>query len=282
MPRELTAGVLFIVLAAGVTHATWNAITKWIEDRLVVFAWIGVSLVVCAVIALPLTGLPAETAIWFAVASAAIHVVYDFALMNAYRLGAFNQAYPIARGTSPLLVAIGAAVFAGERLDLLPLIGILLLAAGLISLAFSGGRVDRSETPAVLAALGTGVTIAAFSLIDGIGIRRTPDPYSYMAFLFLLEGPTFIVLTALRRSPGDWVRDKRAVRGLTAGFLSAVTYGAVMWAQTKAPLAEVSALRETGVISAAVIGALFFKERFGVRRVGAAMVVALGIVLISR
>lgn len=282
MHRELTAGVLFVVLGAGVTHAIWNAITKWIEDRLVVFAWIGVSLVVTAGIALPVTGLPAETAMWFAVASAAIHIVYDFALMNAYRLGAFNQAYPIARGTSPLLVALGAAVFAGERLNMLPLIGILLLAAGLFSLAFSSGRVDRSEVPAVVAALGTGVTIAAFSLVDGLGVRRTPDPYAYMAFLFLLEGPTFVVLTALRRAPGEWVRERRAVRGLTAGFLSAVTYGAVMWAQTKAPLAEVSALRETGVISAAVIGALFFKERFGLRRVGAATVVALGIVLISR
>jgi hypothetical protein len=95
MHRELTTGVLLVVLGAGVLHAVWNAIVKQASDRLVAFAWIGVALVIAAPIALVLTGLPASSSVVFAVASAVIHVGYDFALMNAYRLGAFNQMYPV-------------------------------------------------------------------------------------------------------------------------------------------------------------------------------------------
>lgn len=280
MHRELTAGVLFVVLGAGVLHAVWNAITKSFEDRLMVFAWIGAALTLSGAVALPFTGLPGRAATEFAVASAAIHVVYDLALMNAYRRGAFNQMYPIARGTSPLVVALGAALFAGEHLGGLPLAGVLILGGGLMSLALSSGRLERSELPAVLAAVATGLTIAVYSLVDGLGVRRSVDPFAYMALLFVLEGPVFL-LVAARRPWREWTENRIATRGLLSGFLSVAAYGAVLWAQTRAPLAEVAALRETGVISAAVIGALFFKERFGYRRLGAAAVVALGIVLIS-
>jgi drug/metabolite transporter (DMT)-like permease len=278
--RELTVAVLFVVLGAGVLHAVWNAITKAVDDRLMAFAWIGVSVSVLGGFGLALTGMPPLDAVWFAVASAVVHVVYDFALMRAYRLGAFNQVYPIARGTSPLVVAVGAAVFASERLGWLPLTGIVVLAAGLMSLAFSSGHVGRSEVPAVGAALATGLTIATYSLIDGLGVRHAPDPFSYMGLQFLLEGPFFVVLAA-RRPWAEWTKDRVMSRGLLAGVLMVAAYGAVMWAQTRAPLAEVAALRETGVISAAVIGAVFFRERFGLRRIGAAAVVALGIVLIG-
>ena len=262
-------------------HAAWNAITKAIDDRLIVFAWIGVALTVSGGIALPFTGLPAGAAIPFAVASAVIHVAYDLALMNAYRLGSFNQMYPVARGTSPLIVTLGAAVFASEYPGGVALAGIIVLAVGLMSLALSSGRLERSELPALGAALVTGLTIAAYTLVDGLGARRSGDAFAYMALLFVLEGPVFVVVAAVRRERSDWTRDRIAGRGLLAGFLSVVAYGTVVWAQTRAPLAEVAALRETGVISAAIIGALFFKEGFGLRRLGAATIVALGIVLIS-
>ncbi len=280
MHRELTVVVLLVVLGAGVLHAVWNAITKSFEDRLMVFAWIGAALTVSGGAALPFTGLPGRAAVEFAVASVAIHVVYDLALMHAYRLGAFNQMYPIARGTSPLVVALGAALFAREHLGGVPLAGVLILGGGLMSLALSSGRLERSELPAVIAAVATGLTIALYSLVDGLGVRHSVDPFAYMAFLFLLEGPVFL-LVAARRPWREWTENRIARRGLLAGFLTVAAYGAVLWAQTRAPLAEVAALRETGVISAAVIGALFLKEGFGYRRLGAAVVVALGIVLIS-
>ncbi len=255
--------------------------TKAVEDRILIFGWLELAAAVVGGVGLVFTGFPSRVAIEFAIASAALHVVYNFALMNAYRLGAFNQMYPVARGTSPLVVALGAAVFAHEHLGGLALAGVAILAVGLMSLAFSSGLPGRRDVPALGAAVATGLAIAAYTLVDGLGVRHTADPFAYTALLFLMQGPVFIGLAVVRRPVREWTAGGIAWRGLLAGCLSVAAYGAVIWAQTKAPLAEVAALRETGVISAAVIGALFFKEGFGFRRIIAAGVVALGIVLIS-
>jgi drug/metabolite transporter (DMT)-like permease len=131
-----------------------------------------------------------------------------------------------------------------------------------VSLAFSAGRITRAELPAVSAAVATGLTIAGYTLVDGFGVRRSHDAYAYAALLFLLQGPVFPAI-------------------VLAGWLSVAAYGGVLWAQTRAPLAEVAALRETSVVFAAVIGAVALKERFGGRRVAAALLVAAGILLIA-
>jgi drug/metabolite transporter (DMT)-like permease len=278
---QITLPVILIVIGAGALHAVWNAIAKSVTDRVVVFALIGVAATLGGGAVLALTGLPYRTAIGFAVVSAVIHIGYDLGLMSSYRLGAFNQVYPIARGTSPLLVALGAYVLVGEHLGAIPLAGIAILAAGLASLALSSGRLTRSELPAIGAAVLTGVAIAAYTVVDGLGVRRAHDPLAYAGLLFLLQGPVFPVVAAFRRPGLTWLTGSTAVKGLLAGGLSLIAYGIVLWAQTRAPLAEVAAIRETSVVFAALIGMKLFAERFGTRRLAAAVLVAAGIVLIS-
>ena len=272
---------MLIVIGAGILHASWNAITKGLDDRLVAFALIGVAATAGGGITLLFTGMPYRAAIPFALASAVVHVAYQIGLMASYRVGAFNQAYPIARGTSPLVVALGAYVFANEHLSAFALGGVVLLAFGLMSLALSSGRLSSRDWPAVAAALLTGLTIATYTLVDGMGVRRAHDPYAYAGLIFLLQGPVFTAAALVRRPLSTWTRTSVLSKGLTAGVLSLVAYGAVLWAQTRAPLAEVAALRETSVVAAAVIGTMFFSERFGRRRVAAAVVVAAGIILIA-
>jgi drug/metabolite transporter (DMT)-like permease len=278
--RQLTTDVLFVVLAAGVLHAVWNAIAKAITDRLVGFAAMGAASFVVGAGVLAVRGWPRSAALWFVIASAIIHIGYELALMRAYKLGAFNQMYPVARGTSPLLVTVGGLVFASERLSGLALAGVCVLAVGLMSLSLSS-RLDRSELPALGWAVATGVTIAAYTIVDGLGARRSGDPIAYAALLFVLQGPVFIIFLAARDRSLQWMATAAARRGMLAGVLSVIAYAAVIWAQTKAPLGEVSALRETGVISGALIGTWFFKESFGYRRLIAAALVAAGIVLIG-
>jgi drug/metabolite transporter (DMT)-like permease len=278
---QITISIVLIVIGAGALHAVWNAIAKYLDDRLVVFALIGVASTVGGGLGLAITGLPYRASIGFAVLSAAIHIGYDLGLMNSYRLGSFNQVYPIARGTSPLVVAIGAYFLADERLGPIPLAGVAILAVGLVSLALSAGRITRSEMPAVAVAVLTGLTIAGYTIVDGLGVRHSHDPYAYAGLLFALQGPVFIVVAAFRRPGFTWLTGPAARKGLLAGALSLVAYGTVLWAQTRAPLAEVAAIRETGVIFAALIGMKLFSERFGTRRLAAALVVAAGIVLIS-
>jgi drug/metabolite transporter (DMT)-like permease len=278
---QITVSVVIIVTGAGALHAAWNAIAKYLDDRLVAFALIGVASTLGGGIVLALTGLPFRASVGFAAASAGIHVCYELALMNSYRLGAFNQVYPIARGTSPLLVALGAYVLAGEQLGAVPLAGVVILAAGLASLALSSGRLTACDLPAVAAAALTGLVIAGYTIVDGLGVRRAHDPYAYAALLFVLMGPVFPVIAAFRRPALSWLTGRATAPGLLAGTLSLIAYGAVLLAQTRAPLAEVAAIRETGVVFAALIGWRLFAESFGARRMAAAALVAAGIVLIS-
>ena len=278
---QITVPIVMIVIGAGALHAIWNAIAKYLDDRLAAFALIGIASMLGGGAVLALTGLPRGAAIPFVVASAVIHIGYELALMNSYRLGAFNQVYPIARGTSPLVVALGAFVLAGEHLSAVALAGVAVLAAGLASLALSSGRLTRSELPAVTAAVITGLVIAGYTIVDGLGVRRADDPYAYAGLLFLLMGPVFPVVAFWRRPGFSWLTGSAAGKGLLAGALSLVAYGTVLWAQTRAPLAEVAAIRETSVVFAALIGMRLFAERFGIRRMAAATLVAAGIVLIS-
>jgi drug/metabolite transporter (DMT)-like permease len=281
-PHEhVTATVALIVIGAGGLHASWNAIIKHVDDGLVAFGLMGVVMTVGGGLGLALTGLPASAALPFVLGSVVIHVAYQQGLMQSYRIGAFNQTYPIARGTSPLLVAVGGYFFANEHLGAGPWAGVVVLAVGLMSLAFSSGRLSRSDLPAVGAAVLTGLTIAGYTLVDGLGVRRAQDPYAYACLLFLLQGPVFPVMVLARRPLSVWRDLSTAAKGTLAGLLSVVAYGAVLWAQTKAPLAEVAALRETSVITAAVLGAVLLKERFGSRRLAAAIMVAAGIALIG-
>ena len=278
---HLTLLIIVIVIGAGALHACWNAIAKQVKDGLMAFAWIGLAAGAIGGVGLVFTGMPYRAAIPYAVASGVIHLGYNLGLMNSYRLGAFNQTYPIARGISPLVVAIGAYLFAHEHLGAAALAGVVILAVGLMSLAFSAGRITRADSPAVIAAIFTGLTIAAYTIVDGLGVRHSDDPWAYAALLFVLEGPPIAVVAAFRRPASQW-RDTSAMRyGVLAGTLSVIAYGIVLWAQSRAPLAEVAAIRETSVVFAALIGFLVLREDFGRRRVAAAVVIATGIVLIG-
>lgn len=175
-PRQLTLAVIALILLAGVLHATWNAIAAAISDKTVAFVLIGAAQAVLGVIVLPIVGLPRAAAIPFAAASALIHVVYTAALLQSYRLGGYGRTYPLARGTAPLLVGAGAWVIAGEHLSALQVAGTCTIAAALTAIVFAGGRLKRADLPATGAALLTGVTIASYTVVDGLGVRHAHNP----------------------------------------------------------------------------------------------------------
>jgi drug/metabolite transporter (DMT)-like permease len=277
---ELSVPVILLVLFAGVLHAAWNAIAKAVHDKLVAFGLMSVAFTVGGAVTLVFTGMPRHEAVVFAVVSAIIHIGYDLALLRSYRLGAFGHAYPIARGTSPVLVGVGAWLFASERLDTFATAGVLIVAAGLISIVFVSGRLERDDLPATVAAVLTGCAIASYSLVDGIGVRHAHNPMGYAALLFVMQGPPMlaVALAARWRDPA-WTSRRTVPAGIAAGLLALAAYGIVIWAQTQGALAVVSALRETSVITGAVIAAVVFRENFGWRRVPAAVLVVTGIVL---
>ncbi|MFC6878995.1 MULTISPECIES: EamA family transporter [Actinomadura] len=273
------------VIFAGVLHATWNAMAKGAADRWVSFALIGAGQALLTLPLLPFLPAPDAAAVPYLAASVAVHLVYMGLLLKSYELGDFSQVYPLARGSAPLAVALVAAVFLGERLSWAQFGGVAAVCGGLGVLAFAGGLRpgSRREPKAVAAALLTGASIASYTLLDGIGVREAGSAASYTAWLFAIEGPvTVAALWAVRRSAlhrGLAVR--QVATGLGGGVIAMAGYGIVLWAQTRGALASVAALRETGVISGAVIGAVFFGEHLGKSRIAAACVVAAGVVLIT-
>jgi drug/metabolite transporter (DMT)-like permease len=158
---------------------------------------------------------------------------------------------------------------------------VLAVSGGLIALVFIGGRPRRGDLPAVGAALLTGVTIAAYTVVDGGGVMHAPL-FAYTGWLFLLQGPPIAIVAAVRRR-GRLMAAVRAsaAAGLAGGAISLAAYTIVLWAQTSGALAPIAALRETSIVFGALIGAVFLGERLGARRAAAAAVVLAGVLLIS-
>ena len=276
------AAVVAAVLAAAFLHAVWNALAHNIRDTLAGFVLICLADLACAAVLVAAVGLPAPRAWPFILVSAALEVGYIFALLQAYRLGEFGQMYPIARGTSPLLVALVATTVLAQPLAPAELIGVLVISAGLISLALAGGLPGRAQLPALAAAIGTGVLIASYTIVDGVGVRRSGDVLAYIGWIFLLQAPVLPVV-ALLRYRGALPSRLRPVwiRGLAGGVLSMLAYGLVVWAQSRGALAPIAALRETSIVIATIIGTVAFKERFGRIRLVASTAVVVGILLLN-
>jgi drug/metabolite transporter (DMT)-like permease len=217
------------------------------------------------------------------VASVVLHGAYNAGLLIAYRVGDFNLTYPLARGVGPLVVAVVAAAFIGEPLAPLPAIGVVLIAGAIGVLGLTPWRRIRANRSALVAAVLTGLAIAGYTLLDGIGVRRSGSAAGYALWLMALQGGSTLVVILLlrRRRPAE---ERSAIRwriAALAGVMSMLAYGLVLWAQTRGALAAVAALRESSVVVAAVLGVLLFGEPMGRVRVAAAVAVAAGVVLLA-
>jgi drug/metabolite transporter (DMT)-like permease len=264
-----------VVLVAALLHATWNAIAKREVRRAALFARMGLVSTVVGLAGAVLVAAPDRGSWPWLAAAVLFHVAYNGGLVVAYRLGDFNQAYPLARGVAPVLVAAVAVGVLHERLTPTAAAGIGVMAVAMALLAITPGM--RESVPAIAAAALTGVAIAGYTLLDGIGVRHSGSAVGYAMWLMALEGAaTWIsVRTRGRIEGGAWSS------AVAAGVLSVVAYTLVLWAQTRGALAAVAALRESSVVIGAAIGATVFGEAMGRRRLLASMLVAGGVVLIA-
>ncbi len=299
MPTEIVA----MVLVAAFAHASWNALIKSDDDRLVTLGAINaVRFLLCIpiVLALPLP----DRASWpYLAASSILHVGYYTFLISAYRFGDLSKVYPLARGLSPLIVAAGAYAFAGERLSPMALVGVAVACMGIASLSLGGGATParsarvhtgalsstgdgaaqaRTNRRGVVFAAGTAVFIAAYTVTDAMGARLSGHAVSYVAWLSILDGlPILLVAGVLRRAGFAHHLAARAWKSVAGGALQLTAYGLVVWSLALAPMAAVSALRETSVLFAAIIGVKLLGEPLGTHRIAAAALVAAGIMLIE-
>jgi drug/metabolite transporter (DMT)-like permease len=276
--------VFLAVLFAAACHAGWNASIKGTLDPLATTVLIALG---AGLVALPLTvwsGLPARESWPYLIASVLIHVFYFAGLIESYRVGDLGQVYPIARGAAPLMTAVLSTIFVGEWLGLAGWSGILLLAAGVLLLSLRGGRdLARLDRRAVGFALFTAVSICAYTVVDGIGARTAGAgrASAYTMVLFVLIAPT-VVLYALVRRGLSVIPDMFPYWkiGLGGGALAVISYSIALWAMTVAPIAIVAALRETSVLFGALIAVVFLSEPLRAARIGAALMIVCGLMLL--
>ena len=273
---ELTLGVTLAVLGAGLLHAGWNALLKSsvrgdaMLDTAVVVA--GSSL--WGLVVVPFTGVPNVAAWPYMAVSAVVHFGYYITLAQAYRSGDLSFAYPLMRGTAPLLTTVLGSIFLRELPGVAMMVGILLISLGIVSIAFLHRH--RHPPSAAYWAFANAGLIAVYTLVDGTGARASGNPIAYVAWLIFLEGIPFLVWVVARRGRPALAYLRQSTRnGLIGGGCSLAAYGIVLWAMTRAPIGAVAALRETSVLFAALMGSFWLKEGFGWRRAaGAASVVA--------
>lgn len=274
--------ILLAVLAAATLHASWNALVKVGEDRLVVIVLLTLTASAVALPAALWTGPPAPASWPFLGLSVLLHVAYFAMLVPMYRLGDLSQVYPLARGSAPLVVVALVAAQGGEGLGPLGVLAVIVISLGILTLALGGPRLSGGGWRPILVALATALMIGAYTITDGLGGRAADGVASYIAWLFLLMGPPQLVLALVLRGPGLIEGLRRAWRpGTLSGVIAMASYAAVIWAMSLAPIAYVSALRETSVVIAAIIGARLLREPFARARLAAAAIVVAGAALLQ-
>lgn len=271
--------IISLVLFAALLHASWNALLRGGADRLWSMTIMCVAVALVSAVTALFLAPPAKASWFYAVLSAVLHVGYNLFLVRSYRVGDLGQTYPISRGSSPILITVGAAVFAGESVGGLAMLGIALVSGGIISLAFRGRRL---AVPSLPYALGTGCFIAAYSVTDGIGARLSGAPMAYTVWMCALWGVLMpAVYIGLRGASSLWTPRPGFATAFFGGLVSLLAYGIVIYAMTSAPMGAVSALRETSVLFAALIGYFFLGETLTVRKVLACVVIAVGTIMIG-
>jgi drug/metabolite transporter (DMT)-like permease len=266
--------VFAIVLGAALLHATWNAIVKGGTDKLLMTVLVTSGGAALSALLVPFLQWP-DSASWpFALGSAVLQVIYFVLVARTYEVADMSQTYPLMRGTAPLLVAIFTALTAGEPISGIAWLGILAICCGILSIAFGSSVKSRKG---IYFALLNAVIIAAYTLVDGTGVRRSHAPAAYTLWVFLLTGVpltawavAFKRATFVRYVNGYWAL------GLAGGLGTTASYGLALWAMTKAPVPIIAALRETSILFGTLIAWLILKEQVGRRRLIAACIVASG------
>lgn len=279
---KLDLAIVALILLSAVIHATWNAIVKSDSDRLMSFGLVMLAGTFIGLAVVPFVEVPRAEAWPWLLGSVTIHVFYYWFLLRAYAHGDLSHVYPIARGLAPLLVALLAGRFAGEHLLAREFVGLLLVSAGIVGLAFARGMPQGGEWRALLYAVLTGITIAGYSVVDGIGARLSGDPIGYIAWLNVCEGPWVFLVAVARRGRATLVYLRHSWwRGAAGGTIATIGYGIAIWALSQGAMAHVTALRETSALFGALIGAYILRESFGARRIAAAGVMVAGLLLMN-
>jgi drug/metabolite transporter (DMT)-like permease len=283
MPESVVPiDVFLMVLAAALVHATWNALVKTDSDRLALIRVLSLTQFVLSLCLVPFVAVPAPESWPYLAASTLLSTGYMLFLNRAYQMADLSLAYPLARGVAPFIVAAVSVGFLGEQLGRASQLAILLIGLGITSLALARGAASLRDWRPVALALTTGSFIGAYTIVDGLGVRAAGSAHGYMIWLTLASALLIVACTSwLQRGRRASMSRRSRTAGVVAGVMSYGSAWVVMWALGLAPFALVSALRETGIVFAVIIGVVFLKERVNLARLASIALTLAGTALLK-
>jgi drug/metabolite transporter (DMT)-like permease len=270
--------VALAVLFAALLHASWNASVKGGTDLRLGLGLVALGSAAAALCVLPFCAAPLPPSWPYLAASVILQVIYFRSLLATYRQGDISFAYPLMRGTAPLLVALASLPLAHERLRAGQWFAIAAICGGILFLCQDERRRRAPSGRTLPYAMLTACLIASYTLVDGIGVRLAGSALGYTMWMFVLAGAGYgLTILGHRGALLAYARaNPRAV--LIGGIGSLGSYGIALWAMTRAPVATVAALRETSILFATAIAALVLRERVGRARLMAVAIIACGAV----
>ena len=273
--------VIFTTLIAALLHACWNALAKGAADKHLSMAGVIIGHLPYAIVGLMLVPMP-DLACWlYLLGSLVLHFGYQIFLLNSYKIGDLTQVYPVARGIAPLIVAMVSVSFLNVILGWQEVMAIVLIGTGLLSLGLVRGHGGTRNPKAALFAAITGCFIAGYSLVDGLGARVAGTAIGFYGWSAIGSALIFALFLRVTK-PGLLSRLKTEGRFIfiVGGGASYCAYALVVWGFMQAPIALVTALRETSIIFALFIGVFFMKERLDLMKVFATFTTIIGAVLL--
>ena len=277
----MTLTTFLIVLFAAALHASWNALVKSTGDKVVSMTAITIGHAPLALLAMPFVPAPAPESWPYLAMSVAIHTGYQLSLMQAYRLGDFTQVYPIARGSGPAIVTVVSLFSLGVVLTTGQITGIALIVAGIFCLSLLKQTDGLRNPKAVFAALLTGCFIAGYSIVAGLGAREAGTAFGFIAWMTTINAVVFSIIIGIYRPAALKGVFKEGQKTLwLGGSASVIAYVLVVWAMTQAPIALVTALRETSTVFALFIGVLFLKEALTPGKIVATLLTLCGVLML--
>jgi drug/metabolite transporter (DMT)-like permease len=270
--------VFAVVMLAALLHASWNAIVKSAPDKFLTTIMVTTAAAGLSAALIPFLTEPTPSSFPYAVASSLLQIIYFLLVARTYQIADMSQAYPLMRGAAPLIVAIVSAFQMDDALSLVAWIGVMAICLGIFIIALGSTLKDRKG---IRLALLNALVIAGYTLIDGLGVRKSGAPAAYTLWVFLLTGVPLALwaITARRSTFGPYL-GRHWRLGIAGGIGTTASYGLALWAMTVAPIAVVAALRETSILFATLIAGFVLGESIGSRRIISACIIAGGAVIL--
>ncbi len=267
--------IFILILVSALCHAVWSAIIKSSKNPL---SLMGITSVLEVTIFLPLTftvPFPTLEVWYFLIATVIIHVFYRLNVIYSYRYGDLSYIYPISRGSSCLFVAIISILFLSSDISVAGFVGILIVCIGLFLISYSKNLSFNFRGFAL--AISTAILITAYTLVDGVGVRLSENGFSYIYWLFTLNGIPLLIIGLISKD-GLRKRETYTFRsGIAAGVFATSSYAIVVWSMQFIEIAYVSSIREISIVFAAIIGMVFLFERNAKSRIIPSILIVSGI-----